>query len=296
MPLDLNLAGKKLTDDGLEEVLDGLKEVLSVGDSIPYFGLEELNLSGNDLTVKSLAALAPVIRISSCYIKDIDLSSNHIRVETEYEGQNWEKFLTSFDKCCCMRRLVLSNSSLSGSRPFEIFARVYSRHPAVERVGTPICPDQSSKSGSSAHWPSLSDKTNSSEESDILSSLESDMFLETHFIPRCGIRCLPYIILSNCELEDFGALWLSYIVENHHFPEQLMAPMRPGAVSTMLREYEENTECLGLVYYPNDMLSSTGRRLLAAAETARKVLSLSSGDDVERPNSSDSVRYSRYEQ
>jgi hypothetical protein len=274
-PLDLNIAGKKLTDAGLNEVLDGLKEVLTEGQYRPIFVLEGLNLSGNWLTSKSLAPLAPIIDLSFGFLKHLDVSKNFIKVSTDDECRDWETFLNSFENCLSMVRLELSDFTLFGSRPYEILARVYSRHPADRGDVTPTNSESKLLSAYvdiDCVFTSVSKMSNRSE-SDELSMPASEESRGMRFIPNCGMRSIPYIVLSNCGLDDTGALWLSYLVEKHHAPDILMGPVKPGSLSTMLRGYEENTGCLGLVYYPNDLLSGTGRRLLAAAEIVRKISS-----------------------
>lgn len=282
-----------MTDEGLAEVVGGLHVALSHRDGPSCFTLEELNLANNDLTTKSLRALAPIIRLSSCHLKDLDLSGNRIAIVETTEADAWEAFLESFKHCCGMRRLVLSNNNLSGTTALEIFSRIYSRHPAIYLDQLAI-PDHVTTGDNTGH---ISEATVEADKAkgrgghseSIIEDWRMSITQGT-MIPRaCGLRSIPYIILSDIQMDDAGALWLSYVLENHHTPENLMDPVRPGPVSTTLQEYEEKTTCLGLVYLPNKRLSGSGLKLLQTAELVRQGL-VESDDEMESPDDSSFIR------
>ncbi|KAF2674213.1 hypothetical protein BT63DRAFT_4877 [Microthyrium microscopicum] len=225
-PIELCLTGKNLTDEGLQHVIDGLADALSLhwSDDIPCFVLEELNLCDNGLTTRSLRALAPIIQYAAEDIKDLDLSRNKICVQSKEEAEDWRIFLQAFRKACSPRRLVFSENDLSGPSAFEILSQTYATH---------------SPNGSNE--------------------------------PQ-GLRSIPYLVFSNVKLDDMGVLWLSYFLELHPLPKMLASPLRPGPMANTIASYEVETGCHGIIYSPNEQVSIFGRRLLAAAETARRKL------------------------
>lgn len=95
--------------------------------------LEELCLKGCGLDANSLRALIVVIQLAGDDLRDLDLSYNAINIVTEEEVEIWEVFLTSFKKCCVLRRLDLSGNAL-GHKAFEVLARVYATEDAVDLV------------------------------------------------------------------------------------------------------------------------------------------------------------------
>lgn len=93
--------------------------------------LEELCLKDNQLTVASLQALTPLVELASNDIRDLDLSSNNITINTEDEVVIWESFLVSFERCCTLRRIDWSGNAL-GPRAFEVLLRVYAKERPVD--------------------------------------------------------------------------------------------------------------------------------------------------------------------
>jgi hypothetical protein len=117
--LEICLDGRNLTDEGLHEVVEGLKDAIRMENGVPFFALAELNLAHNGLT-------------SSGHLKDLDLSGNCVKVVEQTELDDWEVFLESFKHCFAVRRLVLSDSDLSGSMALEKFTKCYSQSPATD--------------------------------------------------------------------------------------------------------------------------------------------------------------------
>ena len=64
-------------------------------------------------------------------LKDLDLSRNEIRVDTDSDALAWERFLSAFENCTTLRRLDLSGNPL-GPRGLEIFMRAYARAEPVD--------------------------------------------------------------------------------------------------------------------------------------------------------------------
>ncbi|KAL1652232.1 hypothetical protein SLS58_000359 [Diplodia intermedia] len=275
-PLMLDLDGKNLTDEGLLAMVEGLKETLDTRDGISANKLEELHLKGNQLTTTSLRALAPVIELARFELVDIDLSDNNISVKTSEEASDWETFLKAFGTCRMLRRIDLSGNRLDGPRPFEILDRVYSQQPPVdptqledtETYGIDQEPGMESNSD-------ITELTNRSRNISIASTTDDppmandDMSAGTVLKRREGLRAIPYIILNDTAMTDAGALFFSYILQRHFYPQQLMCPLKPGPQAAQLDEYRHRNHCWGLVYLPNENLTDTGLRLLGKAEDAR---------------------------
>ena len=123
-----------MTDEGFAEVASALVESLKYdGDQGRVVRLEELCLTNNRLSAMSLQALSRIIRLASNDLRDLDLSENNITINTEAEAAIWEDFLTSFSRCCVLRKIDFSRNAL-GPRAFEVMTRVYAKQEAVDLV------------------------------------------------------------------------------------------------------------------------------------------------------------------
>ncbi|KAK0664651.1 hypothetical protein DIS24_g257 [Lasiodiplodia hormozganensis] len=275
-PLMLDLDGKSLTDEGCLAMIEGLEETLEMHSGISANKLEELHLRGNRLTTTSLRALAHVIELARFELVDIDLSDNNISVKTDEDANNWETFLKAFRGCRLLRRIDLSGNQLDGPRPFEILDRVYSKQPPVdptqlEDVGGYTNGRESGIDSNS----DVAELTNRARDISITSPTDDPptandgMSAGTVLKRREGLRAVPYIILSDTAMTDAGALFFSYIIQRHFYPQQLMCPLRPGPQAAQLDEYRQRNHCWGLVYLPNENLTETGLRLLGKAEDSR---------------------------
>lgn len=72
-------------------------------------------------------------------------------------------------------------------------------------------------------------------------------------------------------MTELGALYLSYMLEIHHAPERLLTRVpqaKAGAPTQQLLSYDE-TQCRGIIYLPNPLLGSAGRKVLELAEKMR---------------------------
>ncbi|OCL14573.1 hypothetical protein AOQ84DRAFT_21349 [Glonium stellatum] len=289
--LELTLPGKNLTDDGFREIVTALEDILTPRDGTSCSKLEELNLSGNLLTTKSLRLLARIIRLASYDLKELNLAENCITATKNDELEDWEEFLESFRNCMVVRRIDLSGNKLCGPRVFEVLARVYSEHPSVDPTEPDAGPglnfEQQDKSleipGRRRRALSVEvSERSSTDAGSHVSSSDLDLSQPRNFKKRRGLRAIPYLILNNCSMTDSGALHLSYILAHHYYPQQLVCQLKPGPISTQLDEYNQRTHCWGLVYLPNDSLTESGVKLLALAEDARKQLnnSFATPEDV----------------
>jgi hypothetical protein len=295
--LEICLKGAKLTDVGLAEVVDSILEGLVEHDGIPTFQLEELDLSGNSLTTAALRRLAPVIRRSQYDLKDLNLSENNIRVETQEERDDWEAFLDSFRFCRRMRRLDLSRNDLSKSLPLEILLRVYCQHRWIDPVNLETCttPVHSTKRGILEMTNSLNLSLSLSSSNGTLksydphaslTSLSNGRILEA----REGLRSIPYIILSHACIGDAGVLHLSYILAHHYWPQNLITELKKGSCEAQRRIEDDATQCFGIVYTQNDEVSSFGKKLLEHAEAARQeLIAISEASESKKNLSFDSM-------
>jgi len=291
--LELSLQGKNLTDEGLRAVAAGLEEALRLEDGSSSHRLIELNLSNNSLTIESLAALSTVISLAAYDIRDLDLSHNNIRVTTKGEATKWEEFLNSFRYCRVLRRIDLSDSDLSGSVAFEVLTRVYFKHSPVDPTDlespedwyiTTELPvdDNVSPSTKRKQLLDLSKLSISKADEHSIATLSAGTVLKR----RCGLRSVPYIILSHTNMDDAGALHLSYILSQHYFPQQLMSPLYTRSTCQVLEERYSSAHCWGLVYLPNDKMTWAAKALEQSEMVREQLLGISNeGDSVSINNS-----------
>lgn len=117
-------------------------------------------------------------------------------------------------------------------------------------------------------WLTLCSGSKSPEKAGVpLSQPESPLIYAT----TRGLRSVPYIVLSNSEMTEAGALYLSYILEVHHCPQSLLTRVphaKAGAPTQQLLSYDES-QCRGIIYLPNPLLGSAGRKVLELAEKTR---------------------------
>ncbi|MCJ1432951.1 hypothetical protein MMC27_002309 [Xylographa pallens] len=258
--VDIDVSGKALSDEGLEEVAKALvKSMTYDGEHGKVVRLEEVCLKENKLTAECLRSLAGVIALAASDLRDLDLSDNSICIITDKQAADWEEFLESFSRCCALRRIDLSGNAL-GRRAFETLARVYGKSEPIDELftfdATRLHPDlQTSSASYESDDGSLAQKIRkasivsdmsgymddcsiipklaqhghdgSSEEleSIVQSSPRrlSTITIPSHLYPKTrGLRSIPYLVLANTVMDDNCALHLSYIVENHNSPHHLL--------------------------------------------------------------------------
>lgn len=211
------------------EVAQGFEDVLVSANGVFHTRLQILNISGNNLTVRGLAALATSLRAASNDLEDLDLSRNSISVVTPGEAIQWAEFLMSLEDCHKLRRLNLAGNNLVGSLPFEILAKTY----AVQ------C-----RRNASARWhlPSFNHEYNSTP------ALDTEFAeLAVTQPEHCGLPSINHIILNNTAMTDQGALFLTYILEHH-----------VGGTDP------DDVDC-GIDFMPNEQLGQVGVKILKHA-------------------------------
>lgn len=283
--LDLKATGRSLTDEGLFALADGLEEALKESSSLH---LVDLNLSDNALTTRSLARLAPIIKLAKLDLQTLDLSKNIFQVANSEQAYEWEQFLRAFAPCRTLRRLDLSDNVHLGSLAFEILARVHHQERSIDAMPAAGASSVLSLADgrSSVDRPSLDFVTD-----------EDESFPSTHFSDppgaeymdssgslgyaknlrdacilayRCGLRSLPYLTLQNVALSDTGALFLSYVIEEHHYPTQLIDELNATYATTPIRTYQQDACDKGIDVDRNDgTIGKDGLNLLKMTEAVR---------------------------
>ncbi|KAI4220189.1 MAG: hypothetical protein L6R36_007796 [Xanthoria steineri] len=280
--------------------------------------LEELCLKANRLSTACLPPLARIIRLAAHELRDLDISDNTFTITTVHHADAWEDFLDSFAECCVLRRIDLSGNPLGSkvfeilartySRESAIEPLLYGD------LGDPLLGPMQNRRVTLGEDESLEQQTRNlslasasdtysddddeghitAEEGKVGSGVGHDRKspgkdqrqnslpqLAAEYASIRGLRSVPYLVFANTEMTDEGALHLSYVLACHHPPDRLLEhvpPPRPGHQVQLLDAYDNETGCQGLIYLPNDQVSSPAHRMLELSENARQHLL-----DDERP-------------
>ena len=76
-------------------------------------------------------------------------------------------------------------------------------------------------------------------------------------------------------MDETSALYMSYILANHHLPDRLLArvpPAKAGSSAQQLASYDLESPCSGVVYLPNPGLGNAASKVMTLAEDARSNL------------------------
>lgn len=266
--IDLIVPSKALTDDGVAAMVEGLHSAMSRGTSAASIVVEGINLRDNKLTTRALAILAPVIDLAQNELKTLVLSENNITVNTDEEAKQWETFLQSFKSCKTLRRLDLSGNADLGTRALEIFSNIHCNEPAIDPIAlggdcSVFTMDETPEDDETKSVPS--DNYVSEEES--IDPMTAGVFLKR----RSGLRSIPYISLNHTGVNDTGALWLSFILEDHYFPNQLVNDINAAPATSSVDAYRQDAAEGGIDWSGNDgTLGKDGLNLLKKSENVRK--------------------------
>ena len=275
--IDLKVPGKELGDEGVFALADGMEAALKNASTMARLALEDLNLCGNNMTTASLARLAPIIQLAKYDLKTLNLSGNQIKVETDEQAVHWQTFLRAFKNCFRLRRLDLSDNAELGTRAMEILARVHISEQPID----PINPDGNASvlsvdsEGQTDDFASDVGSRNSVDEGGI--GVMHPMANARLIKRRCGLRSIPYLTLHNIGLEDAGALWLSYVVVNHHYPTQLIDELNATNAESVIKTYQQDTNSSGIDWTGNASLGKERIQLLERIETLRQQTVLEEG-------------------
>jgi len=127
--VEIDLAGKCLTDEGFEIFANNLIEGIQYRDNDHPTGivrLAELSLKENRLTIISMAKLTKAIALSGDTLTQLDISDNAIHVASSSERAIWKGFLESFQGCCVLKKIDFSGNTL-GAAGFDVLSRVYTK-------------------------------------------------------------------------------------------------------------------------------------------------------------------------
>lgn len=268
--LDIRVPGKALGDDGFAILCEGLEKSLTACSEL---ALVDFNVTNNQLTTRSLARLAPVVHQSKFNLQTLDLSSNKFQVTTSAEARDWECFLSAFHDCMTLRRLDLGSNPCLGHWAMEVLARVYTREPLVD-------PLPATGTQSMITLPDDVSLISCGDASSIQSVDEDDAFhrcangktlADTWELGyRRGLRSLPYLTLTDVGLNDTGALFLSYVIEEHHYPTQLISEINATGATNHSPAYRQDGNIKGINWDDNsETLGKDGAHLLQSAEKQR---------------------------
>ncbi|KAJ6261227.1 hypothetical protein Dda_3895 [Drechslerella dactyloides] len=301
--VEIDASGRQLGPEGIALVCDSLWEL----GRTKLSRVEEINLSGNDLTA---ACLRPLRRaLSVCpELRDLDLSNNRIEITTPEDMKEWGYFLEGFANLKCLRRFDLSHNPL-GDIAVEIMFRTY----AFEKEINIPCDFQSVKkmdpfdesldaNGSvesfdfhpvgghmNQNHPPIGHAINgvymiegqrkesvatiSTQSTGPLSSSPASSMDPPHDLADIhGLRGISYIVLSDINATDLAAVWLSYIITAHPLPSELqphLPPLKEGPFAATLRKYDALPNCRGIILTENPRVTHVGERALKEAESRR---------------------------
>lgn len=266
-PVLLIVPGKDLTDDGVAAMVLGMEEALRSSGRTASLAVEEIDLRNNGLTTASLAKLAPVIEQSTLHLQSIVLSGNAIKVATDEEARHFETFLKAFHNCMVLRRLDLSGNTELGARAFEVLARVHSLEPAITPASV-----YGEKSVVPASEEALDEGVAPDDRTFYHDNQAFGHGAAAGFLKRrCGLRSLPYLEVHGVGLDDAGALWLSFVLEDHYLPSQLINEHNAVSATVQSATYSQNAIAEGINWTGNDLtLGKEGLKLLKQAELVRR--------------------------
>jgi hypothetical protein len=273
--IDLIAPSKALTDDGVAAMVEGLHAAMKAGDSNASVTLEGLNLRDNGLTTQALATLAPVIDLAQNELKTIVLSDNNITVASDAEARDWETFLTAFRFCRTLRRLDLSGNPELGARALEIFSKVHCNEPTIDPIAL----------GGDRSVYTLPETQETEDTKTVTTDGDESSFdyMTSGFMlrRRCGLRSIPYISFHNTGINDTGALWLSYILEDHYYPNQLINEINAAPATSAIDIYRQGAVEGGVDWSGNKTsLGKDGLALLKKTEIARQQITLNDANSL----------------
>ncbi|KAF9885199.1 hypothetical protein FE257_000650 [Aspergillus nanangensis] len=306
--LEIDVAGKDLTDDDFAIFIDDLLECIKYRDTEHTEGLAkvtEFHLQKNQLTVRSLSKLGEVIALNPGDLRELDLSNNTIRVEAPEEKKTWFDFLSAFKNCYLLKKLDLGSNPL-GPGGIEVLARVYIKseldfieddavavigpivnqdHDIIEDVAalrmtedkenSPLRAGRSKKSPGKAKAARQNGHTHAASATKNYTQAELK-----HFACTRGLRSIPFFILPDTAMTNGSACHLASMLSFQRTSEQLLDFLPSGKTATLP---DTTPESKSIIWKPNDGLMPHTKRLLEMAEilTDAKAESLSDDDEVE---------------
>ena len=183
--------------------------------------------------------------------------------------------MTAFRSCKTLRRLDLSGNPELGARALEIFCKVHCNEPAIDPIALGGGRSVYTLNETEESEDNKSATTDEPEES--LDWMTSGVMLQR----RCGLRSIPFISFQNIGINDTGALWLSYILEDHYFPNQLVSELNAAPATSSIDAYRQGLVEGGIDWSGyKGSLGKDGLSLLNKTETARKHSTLSDTESL----------------
>ena len=253
----------------------------------PRYRLEELNLSNNALSIQSLVYLSIVVRLAAPTLRELDLSGNEVSVCSDVEAEAWAMFLESFRLCEKLRTLDLSRNRLGGSKPFEVLARLSVRHAFDDGLSTtmrlkallsttPVLSsgeyDEGGKHGIVEKMGELN--VDGEDSSALVPKTTGESSIPQKGLDVSGLRSIPSLILSDCQITDAGALFLSTAII-HYRPRHCPRNSRrrsSASAATHANGGGLHADVKGIAYLPNRSLTPLGQKLLENANVIAREL------------------------
>ncbi|KAF2724835.1 hypothetical protein K431DRAFT_217020 [Polychaeton citri CBS 116435] len=270
--LDLKVPGKALGDEGIAAMVVGLEA--AAGSS--FIVLEDLDISGNGISVKVLPLLARTIELARFTLKTVNISGNELHVWDPIQMGYWEDFLRAFENCSRLRRLDFSNNLEIGPGAFEVLARLHARESPVDPI----------PAAGAASVHSLDDDHGKTKVSIPINPLNAPKAMhESQYLRRrCGLRSIPFISFKNVSFDDNCAIWLSYILTDHHFPSQLIDKFNATRADTHVEVYQQQQSTLAQAGFDwagsESTLSKDGAYLLKLAARVRQHIMAEDHEDL----------------
>lgn len=209
--LDIKIPDKALTDAGMLLIAEALVAALKAR---PDLCLSELDLSGNDLTIKSMIGISQIVEYSPD-LHVLNLSKNRIAVADMADGAAFASFCSACWDCLGLHRLDLSDNPTLGTLALEVLARVATR--ARQPLGARKDSQQENgaelEATTAAAEPVKTKSTRGSPHKQLKARRQSIIPPEEILLPSLrGFAVDRVLGLAKIGLEDQGALYLSTII------------------------------------------------------------------------------------
>lgn len=209
--LDIKIPDKVLTDAGMLLIAEALVAALKAR---PDLCLSELDLSGNDLTIKSMIGIAQIVEHSPD-LHVLNLSKNRIAVVDMADGVAFASFCSACWDCRVLNRLDLSNNPNLGTLALEVLARVAIRAQQLVDVRGNLRQESCADSETTLSGAEVIRQPNTLESphKQLKSGRQSIVPLEETQSPSQQQPTADRVLaLGSIGLEDQGALYLSAII------------------------------------------------------------------------------------
>ncbi|KAI1971698.1 hypothetical protein LOZ55_006101 [Ophidiomyces ophidiicola] len=263
--IELDLAGKFLTDEGILAIAEALVGCIQFRDEDHPHGvvrLTELSLKGNDMTMEAMAKLSNVVALSMDSLARLDISDNKIVIANNEQKREWRNFLKSFEGCYMLKMIDFSGNNL-GSSGFDAIAEVYLKSDLdFVDVGSSEDHNENLHGIKQAFKSvSLNFKENTSSVSIRQDEIQCEVARLEHkelFSSTRGLKSIPYLVFSGCGNSTACAFHIWCMLMIHLSPEKLLECLPTGK---SIAPAGATTGTAGIIYALNDF-GPLGRSLL----------------------------------